>query len=73
MKENFDTAIKVGRPVARQAKEARYVASECPLAADHILQGIARQLDDGESAPARSYHPVELFAMAYGLAPELQS
>jgi glycerol-3-phosphate dehydrogenase subunit C len=71
MKENFETAIKVGRPVARQAKESRYVVSECPLAADHILQGIEKQLDEGERAPARSYHPVELFALAYGLAPEL--
>ena len=73
MKENFDIAIKVGRPVARQAKEARYIASECPLAADHILQGIERQLDKGESAPARTYHPVELFAMAYSLAPEIKT
>lgn len=73
MKENFDTAIKVGRPVVRQARESRYIVSECPLAADHILQGIERQLDEGQTAPARSYHPVELFALAYGLAPELSS
>jgi len=75
MEEYFETAIKVGRPVARQAKDfgARFIASECPLAADHILQGIERQLDDGQSAPARSYHPVELLALAYGLAPELNS
>jgi len=71
MKENFDTAIKVGRPVARQAKDHRFIVSECPLAADHILQGIEKQLDDGQAAPARTYHPVELFALAYGLAPEL--
>ncbi|MEK9899630.1 MAG: glycerol-3-phosphate dehydrogenase, partial [Rhodospirillaceae bacterium] len=71
MKENFETAIKVGRPVARQAKDHRFIVSECPLAADHILQGIEKQLDDGQSAPARTYHPVELFALAYGLAPEL--
>lgn len=73
MEEYFETAIRVGRPVARQAKDlgSRFVASECPLAADHILQGIERQLDDDQDAPARSYHPVELFAMAYGLAPEL--
>lgn len=75
MKEHYETAIKLGRPVARQAKElgSRFVASECPLAADHILQGIERQLGKGEVGPARSYHPVELFAMAYGLAPELSS
>jgi glycerol-3-phosphate dehydrogenase subunit C len=75
MEEYFETAIKVGRPVARQAKDlgSRFVASECPLAADHILQGIERQLGEGEAAPARSYHPVELFAMAYGLAPEISA
>lgn len=73
MEEYFETAIKVGRPVARQAKDlgSRFVASECPLAADHILQGIERQLDEGSAGPTRSYHPVELFAMAYGLAPEI--
>ena len=34
LKENFDTAIKVGRPAARLAAQAgkHYVASECPLA-----------------------------------------
>ncbi|MBS28298.1 MAG: glycerol-3-phosphate dehydrogenase [Alphaproteobacteria bacterium] len=73
MKENFDTAIKVGRPVARQAKESRFIVSECPLAADHILQGVEKQLDEGEPAPSRTYHPVEMFALAYGLAPELSS
>ncbi|HCP01524.1 MAG TPA: glycerol-3-phosphate dehydrogenase, partial [Rhodospirillaceae bacterium] len=70
MKDNFDTALKVGRPVVRQAKESRYIVSECPLAADHILQGIERQLNEGQTVPSRSYHPVELFALAYGLAPE---
>ena len=67
MKENFDVAIKVGRPVARSALKdsQKYVASECPLAADHILQGMEKL--DSEQAPARSYHPIELFAKAYGL------
>ena len=67
MKDNFDTAIKVGRPVARTAlKGAKpYVASECPLAAEHILQGMEK-LDDA-ATPPRSYHPIELFAMAYDI------
>lgn len=67
MKDNFETAMKVGRPVARTAAKSNkpYVASECPLAAEHILQGMEEQ--DAQAAPARSYHPIELFAMAYGL------
>ncbi|MDH3737877.1 MAG: heterodisulfide reductase-related iron-sulfur binding cluster [Alphaproteobacteria bacterium] len=70
-KENFDTALKVGRPVARQAADQSLIASECPLAADHILQGVelqAAKADDGDRppVPARTYHPLELFAMAYG-------
>jgi glycerol-3-phosphate dehydrogenase subunit C len=68
-KGNFDVALKVGKPVARQAvKNAnRHVASECPLAAIHIMQGIER-LDRAGELPEPA-HPVELFARAYGLAP----
>lgn len=69
-KENFDIALKVGKPVARQATKAAkaYVASECPLAADHILQGMERVREEGQAPlPKRTHHPVELFALAYGL------
>jgi glycerol-3-phosphate dehydrogenase subunit C len=68
MKANFQTALKVGKPVARQAAQAgkAYVASECPLAAEHILQGMER-LDDGATVD-HAHHPIELFAKAYGLA-----
>jgi glycerol-3-phosphate dehydrogenase subunit C len=70
MKDNFEVALKVGRPVARQtaASGKAFVASECPLAGEHILQGIDRL--DGENAPAVEYasHPIELFARAYGLS-----
>ena len=58
-----------GRPAARQAVEAECasVASECPLAGMHIVQGMER-LGDGEATvPATSPHPVELLARAYGL------
>jgi glycerol-3-phosphate dehydrogenase subunit C len=70
MKENFDTALKVGKPVARQAaKNAKpFLASECPLAATHILQGMAA-LDGEAKPPAEAFHPIELMARAYGLAP----
>ena len=71
MKENFETALKVGRPVARQAlrdRRARSVASECPLAGMHILQGMEIARRATRTLPQRSLHPIELFARAYGLA-----
>jgi glycerol-3-phosphate dehydrogenase subunit C len=70
MKENFEVAIKVGRPVARQAAEAqkKFVASECPLAGVHVLQGMERIEEAGKIVPDRAPHPIELFAKAYGLA-----
>ncbi len=70
IKGNFETALKVGRPVARQAAEGgkAHVASECPLAGMHILQGMER-LNKGEKpVPAEAPHPIQLLARAYGLA-----
>ena len=76
MKDNFEVALKVGKPVARQAIKAlddaaakgrkRYISSECPLAGDHIVQGIERENPDAsiEDAP----HPILLFAAAYGVS-----
>jgi glycerol-3-phosphate dehydrogenase subunit C len=67
MKGNFETAIKVGRPVARQAlnDKQRFIASECPLAGLHIAQGM-ELMAKGEQAPG-AVHPIELFARAYGI------
>jgi len=73
-----ETALKVGKPTARRALEtgSRFVASECPLAASHIVAGMERLVAESEEqkdgAPAlpnvtRAYHPIELFAQAYGL------
>jgi len=69
MKGNFETAIKIGRPVAREALQTNkhFVASECPLAGMHIVQGMELQAKDGQ-APALSHHPIELFARAYDIA-----
>jgi glycerol-3-phosphate dehydrogenase subunit C len=66
MRRNFDAALKVGRPVARQAAGAAkaFVASECPLAGAHILQGM--ELEGGK-VPETAFHPIELMARAYGL------
>ncbi|HEV2551411.1 MAG TPA: heterodisulfide reductase-related iron-sulfur binding cluster [Stellaceae bacterium] len=70
LKENFPVALKVGKPVARQAAKngKAFVASECPLAATHIVQGM-EMLDGETKAPQRAFHPIELFARAYGLMP----
>ena len=70
-KGNFDTALKIGRPVARQALESakRHVVSECPLAGLHILQGMERLAgDDGATnIPETAPHPIQIIAQAYGL------
>ena len=67
-KGNFEVAMKVGRPVARQvAKQAGgFVTSECPLAGIHIRQGAAA-LGEAAAQPALVGHPIQLLARAYGL------
>ncbi len=67
-KENFETAVKIGKPVARQALKnaTRFVSSECPLAGMHIVQGM--EIEAGtEALPQRQLHPIELVARAYGI------
>jgi glycerol-3-phosphate dehydrogenase subunit C len=68
-KHNFETALKVGKPVARQARDAgkAFVTSECPLAGMHIAQGIER-LGGEAKKPELISHPIQLLARAYGLA-----
>ncbi|MGF1624291.1 MAG: heterodisulfide reductase-related iron-sulfur binding cluster [Alphaproteobacteria bacterium] len=73
MKKNFEVALKVGRPVARKAVEGAregktYLASECPLAGEHIVQGIERLAEGGPMPVDQSRHPIQLLAKAYGLA-----
>ncbi len=65
---HFETALKIGRPVAKRARDSgrAFVTSECPLAGVHIKQGMARQA--GEAAPpALLAHPIQVLARAYGL------
>ncbi|MCW5700583.1 MAG: glycerol-3-phosphate dehydrogenase [Rhodospirillales bacterium] len=68
MKDTFEVALKVGRPVARQAKEneTAFIVSECPLARDHIIQGMEK-LDGAAPTVEPVQHPVQLIARAYGL------
>ncbi len=81
-KDNFEAALKVGKPAARKAAEVLesaaaknqpgFVASECPLAAAHIVQGITR-LGGADPLPdIRPYHPIEIFALSYGLTGDTQ-
>ncbi len=71
MKQNFETALKVGRAAARQSASAgkTHLASECPLAGEHLVQGIERLRMENKPQIEQSTHPIQLFAKAYGLAP----
>ncbi|MBL27972.1 MAG: glycerol-3-phosphate dehydrogenase [Rhodospirillaceae bacterium] len=63
----FPVALKVGRPAARAAlkNNKAYLTSECPLAREHILQGMEKlQGEPVQVSP--STHPIELIARAYG-------
>ena len=68
---NFETAVKVGRPVGRQAlKNAKpFLSTECPLAGMHIVQEMEILAGDeaAHSVPPRSMHPIELIARSYGI------
>jgi len=67
-KPHFDTAIKVGRPVARQTANAgkAFVTSECPLAGVHISQGVD-MLGADKPKPELVKHPIQIFARSYGI------
>ena len=64
--EYFADAMKIGRPVFRQmaGNEPDYVASDCPIAGRHIVQGMR---EGGEEVKAQKQHPLALLRIAYGL------
>lgn len=64
-KEFHDNAMKIGKPVFRQmnAAEPDYIASDCPLGARHILQGI-KEMHENDANLA---HPISLVRKAYGI------
>jgi len=68
-KDNFETGLKVGKPAARAAmvKGTSFVASECPLASEHLVQGIERLNKEGANVPSKAWHPIELMAKSYGI------
>jgi len=67
--ENFDIAVKVGKPAAQAAlkNDTSHVASECPLAAEHLMQVMEMTAGDQTPKPFRADHPIEILARAYGL------
>lgn len=67
-KGNFETAMKVGKPAARQMQSAgkAHIVSECPLAGLHIEQEI-ELLGAEAPPPERVGHPIVLMARAYAL------
>jgi glycerol-3-phosphate dehydrogenase subunit C len=64
-KGNFDRAVKVGKPTARNLMKDKpdLVVSECPLAGPHLQQVMAA---NGAVVPERIGHPIEVMAKAYG-------
>ena len=66
--KNFNAAIKVGKSAVRRAIEQgnSFVVSECPLACDHLHQGMEK-LNSDEISQVQFGHPIELFARACGI------
>ena len=56
--ENFDVAVKVGKPAAQAAlkNDTSHVASECPLAAEHLMQVMEMEAGEtrAQAVPRRS-------------------
>lgn len=69
MKNHFETALKVGKPVAKKVmdSESPIFVSECPLAAKHIQQNLQITYpDQAENIPEKK-HPLQIFASACGV------
>jgi glycerol-3-phosphate dehydrogenase subunit C len=60
-RETYELSMKLVRPVASRAQqfEPHWVASDCPMAAEHIAHGMGQ----GQAA----YHPISLLRKAYGI------
>ena len=55
-------------PPAVDSERVHYVASDCPLAQDHLVQGV-HLLEQQHGSKLVKRHPIELLAMSYGLYP----
>lgn len=71
MVDNFEIALKVGKPAAKQALTLgnRLVLSECPLAGEHLIQGIEKlgQPEGAQEIRFTTAHPIEILAKALGV------
>ncbi|MDP6351357.1 MAG: heterodisulfide reductase-related iron-sulfur binding cluster [Alphaproteobacteria bacterium] len=67
-KQFFEVALKTGKPAAQRALQSARpaVASECPLAGEHLRQGMER-LSEAPLGIDHVPHPIQLLARAYGL------
>lgn len=71
--DHFETALKIGKPAMNQAIKMnnRLVLSECPLAGNHLVQGMEKlnspKNTEAETIQFTTSHPIEIFAKAYGL------
>jgi glycerol-3-phosphate dehydrogenase subunit C len=70
-KENFDTAIKVGKSATKQILQnpaEGFVVSECPLALSHLEQMCDLEAQKTPLPIQKHFtHPIHLVAQAYGL------
>ena len=68
-KENFDTALKVGKNSAKSIMkyDTKYFASTCPLAGDHLVQISEKETNKDLKELKEPSHPIELIALAYNI------
>ncbi len=61
--------MKVGKNAMRAALRSgnQHLVSDCPLAARHLVAGMRKLAEEGQSPPAVAEHPIEILAKAYGL------
>jgi len=59
--ETYEASMKIARPVVRRAEtfQPDFVASDCPMAADHIAHGMSEK--------KAAAHPISLLRRAYGI------
>jgi glycerol-3-phosphate dehydrogenase subunit C len=67
MKKTRPSAVKVGKPTARQVaqKADAELCSDCPLACKHLGQLLEAESGSALAQPRQS-HPIEILARAYG-------
>ena len=68
-KDNFNTAIKVGKNSAKNIMKynTKYFSSTCPLAGDHIVQISEIEKNKDLTVLKEPFHPIELIALAYNI------